>query len=58
MNSNSVFLFLVVVAFVFAFLTGLAAEAVLFAGTSAAVLMLIAFVVALVAFLLTTRFNW
>jgi hypothetical protein len=55
MNANAVFLFLGVVAFVFAFLFVLSVEGVILAGTSAALILLIAFVVALVVYLLVTR---
>ncbi len=57
MSANAVFLFLGLVAFIFVFLMVLSMEAVVFAGTSAAILLLIAFVTALVVYLVVTRFN-
>lgn len=58
MNANNVFLFLGLVAFVFLILFVLASEGVILAGSSLAILLVIAFVIALLIYLVVTRFGF
>lgn len=57
MNANSIFLFLAVVSFIFIVLFILASEGVFLASASLAILLVIAFVLAILVYLIVTRYG-
>lgn len=58
MNANSIFTFLSLVSFIFITLFILATEGVILAGSSLAILLIIAFVISLLIYLVVTRFGF
>lgn len=57
MNANAIFTFLGLVAFLFVVLFTLATEGVILASASLAILLVIAFVIALIVYLIATRYG-